>query len=84
MSNLNELHNELREIIHNTQSPIITRASQITDDLMVRYEDLFGEDDSLKSIGDIATRIKDSRATEGENGVMWSEVIHLVHGLLNE
>jgi hypothetical protein len=83
MSNVNELREELRVMINDTATPVASRAAQITDDLSLRYADLFQNDPSVQPIGQMAAKIKASRATEGENGVMWAEVIHLVHQLLD-
>jgi hypothetical protein len=83
MSNLNELKQELRVIIGNTVAPIEVRAMQIVNDLSARYADLFNTNPAIRSIGQLATKIVTSKATEGENGVMWGEVIHEVHQLLD-
>ncbi len=83
MSNLDELKQELRVIIGNTATPIEVRATHIVDDLSGRYADLFNTNPILRSIGQLATKIKTSKATEGENGVMWGEIIHEVHQLLD-
>lgn len=83
MSDMSQLGKELRIIIANTATPIEVRACQIVDDVMVRYADLFDTDPNSQAIGDLATKIKTSKATEGENGIWWGEVIRVVHVVLN-
>ena len=83
MSNLHDVAEELRNIIHDTSKPVEVRAAQITDDIAMRYGDLFATHPGLQAIGQMAGKIKASGATEGEDGVMWAEVIHQVHILLD-
>jgi|GEM_PF-2896826 len=83
MSDINELKRELQTIIADTGTPAAARAAQITDDIAGRYGDLAGSVPTFDEIVDMAGRIKASGATEGENGVMWAEVIRLVHNLLD-
>jgi len=83
MSDINELNKELQTIIADTGTPAAARAAQITDDIAVRYADLAESVPSFKEVVDMAVKIKTSGATEGENGVMWGEVIRLVHNMLN-
>lgn len=83
MSSLIELDKELRIIIANTSVPIEVRATNICEVLSMRYVDILEENLSFQAICDMATRIKTSKATEGENGVMWAEVVRLVHKMLD-
>lgn len=81
MSDLNQLIKELDVMIAETGTPAKVHASQIVDDLLLRYADIYENDPTFRSIGDMAIRINTSNATQGEDGVMWAEVIHLVHTL---
>ena len=81
MSDVNQLIKELKDIIADTGTPILGRATQITDDLSQQYADLVDANPTFSQINDMAGKIKASGATEGENGVMWGEVIRLVHTL---
>ena len=83
MSDINQLNDELRVIIADTQTPIVVRATQIVDDLMGRYADLIETDPNFQAVGEMAVKIKTSGATEGENGVWWGEVIRMVHTMLD-
>jgi len=83
MSDINQLNDELRVIIADTQTPIVVRATQILDDLMARYADLSESDPNFQAVGDMATKIKTSEATEGQNGIWWGEVIRTVHTMLD-
>lgn len=84
MSDLSLLIKELTEMIADTGSPIEVRAGHIVDDLMIRYVDIYENDPTFKAIGDMAIKIKESRATNGTNGVAWGEVIHLVHKMRDQ
>ena len=83
MSDINELSKELQAIIANTGTPVAARAASITDDLANRYADLVNANPAFSQVVDMASKIKASGATERENGVMWGEVVHLVHGIAN-
>jgi hypothetical protein len=83
MSDINQLKKELQAIIADTDTPAATRAAQITDDVAGRYGDLAGSDSNFDQISDMAGKIVASDATEGENGVMWGEVVRLVHNMLD-
>jgi len=79
MSDIKQLIKELEAIIADTGASVFVRASSITDDIAARYADLAEGYPLFSPIVDMAGKIKSSGATEGENGVMWSEVIRLVH-----
>jgi len=83
MSDINELIKELEIIIGDTGSSVESRASMITDDIANRYADLVDSNPSFSQVVDMAAKIKVSGATERENGVMWGEVVHLVHAIAN-
>jgi len=83
MSDINQLKKELETIIADTGTPAAARAAQITDDVAGRYGDLAGSDSNFDQINDMAGKIVASNATEGENGVMWGEVVRLVHNMLD-
>ncbi len=82
MSNRNELIQELGVLIKETSTPIEVRAAKVVDDLLIRYADIYQNDPTFRSIGDMAIKIHTAKATEGENGVMWAEVIHLTHKMM--
>ena len=83
MSDINQLKVELQTIIADTGTPAAARAAQITGDIAGRYGDLSGSDPNFDQINDMAGKIVASGATEGENGVMWGEVVRLVHNMLD-
>jgi hypothetical protein len=83
MSDIKQLIEELRIIIASTGTPVVVRATQITDDLAGRYADFAIAHVLFSQIILMATKIKTSGATDGENGVMWGEVIRLVHHMLD-
>lgn len=83
MSDIKQLTEELRIIIANTGTPVLVRATQITDDLAKRYADFAKAHVLFSQIVIMAAKIKTSGATEGENGVMWGEVVRLVHHMLD-
>jgi hypothetical protein len=83
MSDIKQLAEELRIIIANTGAPVVVRAIQITDDLAMRYADLIKLNPTFSQLFDMAEKIKSCGATEGENGVMWGEVVRLVHHILD-
>jgi hypothetical protein len=83
MSTIDEIKTELRNIIGETQTPPHARATLIVDDLMNRFGDDFDSNPMLQPIGDLANKIKDSGASEREDGVMWAEIIRLVHNVLD-
>lgn len=65
-------------MVADSGTPAEVHASRIVDDLLVRYADIYDSDPTFRAIGDMAIRINTSQATEGEDGVMWSEVKHQV------
>jgi len=83
MSDINQLKKELETIIADTGTPAAARAAQITDDIAGRYGDLAGSDPTFDQINDMAGKIVASNASEGESGVMWGEVVRLVHNMLD-
>ena len=83
MNDVKQLTRELEVIIGDTGTPSVVRAGSITDDIGARYAGLADSHPVFKEIVDMAGKIKASGATEGENGVMWGEIIRLVHNLGN-
>ncbi|MES2631302.1 MAG: hypothetical protein V4611_05085 [Patescibacteria group bacterium] len=81
MSDRVQLIKELDNIIANTSVSTEVRSAKIVDDLLIRYADIYENDPTFHQIGDMAIKINSSRATQGEDGVWWGEVIHLVHRL---
>ena len=83
MSDIKLLVKELKNIIANTGTPVVARAAQITDDIAMRYADLEESNISFAQVVAMAEKIKASGAIDWENGVMWGEVIRLVHSIAN-
>lgn len=83
MSDLTQLIRELNDMVADSGTPAEVHASRIVDDLLIRYADIYQSDPTFRAIGDMAIKINSSRASEGEDGVMWSEVMHQVQ-ILND